>query len=151
MATWLDGMVVMSAFIRLAMVSSNAGGIVRSLLATMYHDGFFFQAGFVVGESRHFAFVGTCAAVNTFFSMSVRSCAKHSQRNTFAESAVHTTKIITLPPRQPGAPTTDRLSKFPQAMTLHRSAATLAPRRGAPAAAIPRQRRVPKGRAWGTG
>jgi len=40
MATWLDGSVMVSAWIALAMKRSASGGIMRSFAATMYQDGF---------------------------------------------------------------------------------------------------------------
>jgi len=58
------------AFIAAASAFSSSGGTARSLLAITHQDGLVLHAAVVI--------VGPCVDVNSYFSLSGRSCAKSS-------------------------------------------------------------------------
>src|SRR6202041_2058219 len=77
-ARWLDVTVMDFALICLAMASSNCGEIIRSFLATTYHEGFDFHAAVVTLPPNAAPEVGCCVAMIICFSAVDKSCAKSS-------------------------------------------------------------------------
>src|SRR5258706_3104323 len=74
--TWLEGSVMVFAFIAFANFRSRSGGIIRSLEATTYHVGLVFHAALVSFAPRAAPLVGPCVAARRFLSATGRSCAK---------------------------------------------------------------------------
>src|SRR5258707_11666119 len=64
-ATWLVGSSVVFAFIVLANFRSRSGGIIRSLAATTYQDGFVFHATLGSFAPKSAPFVGPCGAARS--------------------------------------------------------------------------------------
>src|SRR5262245_34207039 len=78
-ATWLDGSVIVFAFIALANLRSRSGWIIRSFAATTYHVGLPFQAASETFAAKTAPLVAPCVAATSFRSASGRSGAKLSK------------------------------------------------------------------------
>src|SRR5262249_10605727 len=74
--TWLDGNVVVVALMVFAIACSSSGAIMWSFLATMYHEGFFFQAAVVTLSPKALAAIGPWVAAMIRVCDPGRSCAK---------------------------------------------------------------------------
>src|SRR5260221_12159430 len=77
--TWLEGSVMVFAFIAFANFRSRSGGIILSLAATTYHVGFVFHAALVSFAPKAAPLVGPWIAARTFLSAIGRSWAKFSR------------------------------------------------------------------------
>src|SRR6267143_1638582 len=74
----MEGTVIDVALIAAASAFSSSGETARSLLAITHQDGLVFHAAVVTVAPKTAAAVGPCVAVNSCFSLSVRSWAKSS-------------------------------------------------------------------------
>src|SRR5258706_12631169 len=77
--TWLVGSSMVFAFIVLANFRSRSGGIIRSLAATTYQDGFVFHAALVSFAPKAAPLVGPALPARSFLSSIGRSWAKISR------------------------------------------------------------------------